>query len=464
MTAVTPAIPSISKLLVEQYAGVRAPQTLAFAKPNGKNGSGLTVLVGPNNSGKSTILECLRLASWDTEPPIDREIRHPGYPMRIELWNSEGELRALTTIDQSSVSKRLGSGVYPSLDHIRFVPSRRTWKARGSEKGLASKDYWRETNKLSKEAEDSALVRRLTELVRSGEKSSFDKHLKKILPEVNLWNVDYTNGQQVIDYKALTGERHIASMLGDGVAGAFRIAVALFELEPGQIVILDEPELSLHPSAQANLAKIVSEVSSKHQVIIATHSPKFTRWADFENGAELARFNYEDPGIIVRQIPSSTLTSVLKLGKNWQTPHLLDDVARELFFAKEAVFVEGQEDVGLLQKFAMETGRDFLPLFGYGSGGASNIGTFLELAGELAIRSAAIYDGDKSSDAMKSKNDFPDALIEVLPTPDIRDKHDPANPNLVVKEGVFTSSGQLKSKYQKQIAQIYDKVLGFIQI
>ena len=40
------------------YRGFAIKQTLNLAIPNGELGSGLTVLVGPNGGGKSTLIEC----------------------------------------------------------------------------------------------------------------------------------------------------------------------------------------------------------------------------------------------------------------------------------------------------------------------------------------------------------------------------------------------------------------------
>ena len=40
------------------YRGFATKQTLNLAIPDGRQGSGLTVLVGPNGGGKSTLIEC----------------------------------------------------------------------------------------------------------------------------------------------------------------------------------------------------------------------------------------------------------------------------------------------------------------------------------------------------------------------------------------------------------------------
>jgi predicted ATP-dependent endonuclease of OLD family len=51
---------SIVTLAISGLRGFASDQTLSLAIPNGKPGSGLTVLVGPNNGGKSTVIEAFK--------------------------------------------------------------------------------------------------------------------------------------------------------------------------------------------------------------------------------------------------------------------------------------------------------------------------------------------------------------------------------------------------------------------
>lgn len=48
----------IEKISCHGYRGFAQKQSLKLAIPNGKRGSGLTVLIGPNGGGKSTLVEC----------------------------------------------------------------------------------------------------------------------------------------------------------------------------------------------------------------------------------------------------------------------------------------------------------------------------------------------------------------------------------------------------------------------
>jgi predicted ATPase len=46
----------------------------------------------------------------------------------------------------------------------------------------------------------------------------------------------------------------------------------MLQPEPPKVIIIDEPELGLHPSAIEKLAGMVRKVSAKSQVILATQS------------------------------------------------------------------------------------------------------------------------------------------------------------------------------------------------
>jgi len=54
------------------------------------------------------------------------------------------------------------------------------------------------------------------------------------------------------------------------------------------LVLLEEPELGIHPQQLHQLLQLISEVSREHQVIITTHSPQVL---DILNEKELDRIS-----------------------------------------------------------------------------------------------------------------------------------------------------------------------------
>ena len=59
----------------------------------------------------------------------------------------------------------------------------------------------------------------------------------------------------------------------DGSIRFISLATALLQPDPPSTIVIDEPELGLHPAAIAILAELLQAASRKTQVIVATQSP-----------------------------------------------------------------------------------------------------------------------------------------------------------------------------------------------
>lgn len=64
---------------------------------------------------------------------------------------------------------------------------------------------------------------------------------------------------------------HPVNECGPGVAQVLALLYVVFEMPPGQVVLMDEPNSFLHPGALRRLLPILEE--SRQQFIITTHSP-----------------------------------------------------------------------------------------------------------------------------------------------------------------------------------------------
>lgn len=66
--------------------------------------------------------------------------------------------------------------------------------------------------------------------------------------------------------------------VGLGVSQTLPILVALLVAEPGQLVYLEQPEIHLHPRAQATLAEILADAANRGvKVVVETHSDLLLR-------------------------------------------------------------------------------------------------------------------------------------------------------------------------------------------
>ncbi|WP_269241866.1 AAA family ATPase [Flavobacterium limnophilum] len=82
-----------------------------------------------------------------------------------------------------------------------------------------------------------------------------------------------------------------AYQLSDGTLRFIALTTLLMQPTPPSVIIIDEPELGLHPFAIGKLAGMIQVASSKSQVIVATQSPGL-----------ISKFNPEDIVVIDRSV------------------------------------------------------------------------------------------------------------------------------------------------------------------
>ena len=164
------------------------------------------------------------------------------------------------------------------------------------------------------------------------------------------------------------------------------------------------------------------------------------------------------------------LYGVIKVARNNVTARKnYDVVAKELFFAEDAMLVEGSDDVNYIADYLEASNQDPPPMMGYGCGGAEAIRPWMRLCDELGIRCAALYDGDKSEEfeaALKefASNDSVQAFL--LTRPDIRDKYERDRQGKETKtlrtKGVFQRDGAIHDDAMAEFEKLILKVRVFL--
>jgi predicted ATP-dependent endonuclease of OLD family len=112
------------------------------------------------------------------------------------------------------------------------------------------------------------------------------------------------------------------------------------------ILLLDEPGLSLHALAQADLLNYIEHLSKEHQILYTTHSPFMVE------GKCLYRVrtveDREDKGTVVSSdVSGSTPNTLFPL-----QAALGYSIAQNLFISKQNLLVEGIADLAYLQTFS----------------------------------------------------------------------------------------------------------------
>ena len=100
----------------------------------------------------------------------------------------------------------------------------------------------------------------------------------RILPPFKQFILEPQGGKMLLQWSANWTDKTFGPHLtSDGSLRFFALVTLLNlpeEMLPG-VILLDEPELGLHPAAVTLIAAMIKQVSRKRQVILATQSPQF---------------------------------------------------------------------------------------------------------------------------------------------------------------------------------------------
>ncbi|MEV4688223.1 ATP-dependent nuclease [Microbacterium sp. LWH3-1.2] len=434
-------------------------ETVELAVPDGQLGSGLTILVGANNSGKSSVIEAFDAvyrATRQSAVSFAADRRHGGEDreVQIRLNRLDGRSIGVETLRAGTSEARVvWDGDRSSTDRVPIevtvLPSRRQFAAYFSRYGEADRG-WASTggNEFSRSQNRDAFVARLFALHENEDRlTTFNQLLREVTGRSLTWSIDLGAQQQYfLRFSEAGGGSHTSDGLGDGLISLLFILDALHDSTPSSLIVIDEPELSLHPQYVARLGALLARFAADRQIVFATHSPSLVDWMCIANGARVARIYKEDGRSIIAQPRRETLQAIASGHlTNTHNPHVFGPRGNEVFFQEDGLLVlEGQEDVIYLPTVLRSTGLNLEgSVFGWGAGGAARVATVLTLFRELGFRTVAVLlDGDTQTLKIRSelKSEFPEYCIESHPGDDIRTK--PAQRERATKPGLLTDDGK----------------------
>ncbi|MDO8879505.1 MAG: AAA family ATPase [Coriobacteriia bacterium] len=200
-----------------------------------------------------------------------------------------------------------------------------------------------------------------------------------------------------LDLRVREGECAVsATELGGGVQNAIVMAILqAFEQrrKKGAVLLIEEPEMFLHPQMQRSLYKTLRDISSRNQVICTTHSPHFIRVEEYQEVRLVTKT--EDGTAVAASSLERTTARVEKLRKE------LDPERAEMFFASRVLFVEGDTEKLALPEYAKRLNID---LDRAGAtvvevGGKRNLQEMALIAKSFGIPVGILFDSDtKNSD------------------------------------------------------------------
>ena len=438
----------IKELSIFGFRGFGEKQTLQFALPNGQVGSGLTIITGANNSGKTTIIESIRAFNGHSRmsPSFSEGRRNKKAKERIELIikdekEHECSIKTVPHGGSSTVKEGEISSQYYIVQSRRAIPYE-------FGKSNENKDSYMRNAQALENQRDSSLSNyqaRLFQIER--EKDKFDKILAQVLGRNFDWTIEQRDSGNYYIKCRDQSVMHSSEGIGDGIWSIFTICAALFDAEDNSVIVIDEPELSVHPALQKKLLNLLLSYSDRMQIIISTHSPYFINWEAITAGAQLVRVVKEEADTKCYAITDTTRSAFKNLMRDVNNPHVLGIEANEaLFLEDNIILVEGQEDVVILNKICRDLELELNGSFyGWGVGGASKMEAFLVLFQELDYKHVeSILAGDKKDDAERLKDKFTQFKIIALIADDIRDKH---YREIKEKNGITTEKGKIKPEF-----------------
>lgn len=451
----------IEKISIEGLRGFGKIGAMELGIPNGKQGSGLTIMVGPNNSGKSTIVEAFHAISMSAPPEFPEGKRNKKANERISIKvTAGGDTITLRTVKEGGSKAEWVNNVLPFTSNIFILPSRRNFKPYFRSSGKCDRTvYMRSFSLPSNRGQLISLFPSRILYIQESKRDDFDRVLGEVLSPLPNWMIDQSdNGDYYIkfNYGDLT---HNSDGLGEGLISILFIIDALYDSNENDMIVIDEPELSLHPSLQKKLNNLFAKYAANGQIILATHSPYFIDWKSIKNGAKIMRVVKENNDTKIYQMSPRFAGEINGLLNDLNNPHVLGLNANEVFFLDDKVIlVEGQEDVifynKIMDELDIEITGDF---YGWGVGGSSKMNVIARILCELGFKKVVgILDKGKESEKDDLTREFPEYEFFCIPADDVRTKAARKAKGQVI--GLVNENGMIRAEYKDEVKNLFHKI------
>lgn len=455
----------LKKISINGLRGFGENEIINFSIPNGNIGSGLNVIVGPNNSGKTTIIEAIKYYNCEyNNISFSEGKRNSRNDNKIDiLYFDDNDLKTELHTVENGGSEVFTIGDINTNNVPYILPSRRY-----VEYNMYNSNYVSNRNSYSMNQIQNSKnrVSHLSQFEQrifkwQKDKTKFDEYLKQIITEPFDWTIEQ-NDDGAFYIKIIFSDKsisHTREGIGDGYWSIFTIIDSLYDSMENDIIVIDEPELSLHPTFQKRVVKFLEHFSKNRQIIITTHSPYFISLDAIINGGALIRtYKNEIGNIKVGKLNDDDRKFIKGLITNLNNPHILGLEAKELFFIEDNIIItEGQEDVVIFPKICQKLNFTLnASLFGWGAGGAENISKVLNMLSNLGYKKVtAIFDGDKEIEYKKCFKNFPAYNILILFKDDIRDKKER---KIDKKIGITDENGNIKEENIDSFIDLLNKI------
>ena len=306
----------IEKVHIKNVKGIKDLE-LSFKKNN--KILNLIVLAGVNGSGKTTILEAIKdffynenvnysnleksninleIFFEDFEKNNIEEAEKSSDNFKHALWVFFSSLRSYdyyrknnNDYYQNQIAKR-----FDIPPKIIYVPAENKFEEIQTYSTTLSKEYKFINTINSNVIRDipSYIATRRNYLATIEEDLTMKEVTNKVVNEINgIFNIleldvklkGFSKDEKTMPiFENSAGEEFDINDLSSGEKQLFLRTLSIKMLEPkNSIILIDEPELSLHPKWQQRIIEVYKKIGENNQIIVATHSPHILGSVSNEN-------------------------------------------------------------------------------------------------------------------------------------------------------------------------------------
>ena len=296
----------IEKVHIKNVKGIKDLE-LSFKKDN--KILDIIVLAGVNGSGKTTILEAIKDffdIFFDNKNNNDSEKSN----INLEIFFEEFEkyssynlkrVKFLNTFhyeksDNNTSSQNQTINNFESLAKIIYVPAENKFEEIQTYSTTLSREYKFINIINSNVIRDipSYIATRRNYLATIEEDLTMKEITNKVVDEINgIFNIleldvklkGFSKDEKTMPiFENSAGEEFNINDLSSGEKQLFLRTLSIKMLEPkNSIILIDEPELSLHPKWQQRIIEVYKKIGENNQIIVATHSPHILGSVSNEN-------------------------------------------------------------------------------------------------------------------------------------------------------------------------------------
>ncbi|WP_420442972.1 AAA family ATPase [Candidatus Poriferisodalis sp.] len=358
---------------------IRGFRSLADVELGGLGG--VTVLIGANGSGKSNFVRFFEMLGWmlrsrrleqfvnqyggaddqlfmgnKVTPRMEADIRlktqsglneysislsygapdrfifsderwrfsDPDKGLGLAPWNSAGSGHTEARIDDAA--KGHISDVNPTTARVvcNLLRDCHTFQFHDTSLGAAMKRPWDMSDNRLLRSDGGNLAAVLLRL-----RDEYPDHyewvqgnIRRILPNFDQFLIEERHGKAILRWRATDWDKTFGAHLTSDGSLRFFALVTLLNLPSDmlpKVIVLDEPELGLHPAAVSLIGSMIESVSDQCQVIVATQSPHLVDAFDL---SEIVVMELENSKTAVRRLDRNDYLRWLEenytTGELWQ--------------------------------------------------------------------------------------------------------------------------------------------------